>query len=384
MAPTVPSVTDLYNAFVDDYVSRTGAKTPLLRRAVVRMLAWPFAGLTVLAYRYGQFVYFEMFLETCSFDALKKYGYRVGVDWQDGTQSVALVTLTGVSALSIPAGTTFVAPNGTVFRTESSTPVSGGVAICAVVSTSTGAFTNVNVGDEMTCAITLAGIPTFGIVSAVSEEGEDPESVEDYRVRVRSRYRLQPQGGAFADYWIWTTGVDGIVDALIYIIQPGIVNVYPIANGSGSERLPSSTKIAEVESEIRSSPGSTLRDRHPVQSQLNVAAPTEAAFTVRVSGLVASANNAENRATMRAAIIEYMDSRRPQIPAIGYTAAGGTVTTAEVTSAVIDTLVNATNSGTFASVVVEYGGSSIGDRKVLGVGQLAKLSALYVNGSLVL
>jgi len=242
-----------------------GQVSGLLRSAFVRTFGWVFAGLTILCYRYGRWIYLQMFISTCSSDALKLYGYRVGIDQKDGSASVATVQLTGVTALTIPALTTFVnSLTGITYKTQAATSVSSGIANCVVTCSVSGEAGILNIGDSLTIASPLVGVPDSGFITDVTTEGADPETLAAYRQRVQTRYRMKAQGGSFEDYWLWATEVDGIADAFPYVITGGKVTVYAVADGSGADREPTTEKLEEVEASIRQSPDSLVYDRQPV------------------------------------------------------------------------------------------------------------------------
>ena len=84
----------------------------------------------------------------------------------------------------------------------------------------------------------VAGLPETAIVYSTEIIGTDNENIEDYRIRVLNRYKRKPQGGAAIDYYNWVTEVAGIVDCLPYVLQNGLITLYIVANGSGTNRTP--------------------------------------------------------------------------------------------------------------------------------------------------
>jgi uncharacterized phage protein gp47/JayE len=382
----VPTVRDLYDSFVADYTSRTGQTTTLLRSAFVRVFGWVFAGLTVLCYRFGRWIYLQMFISTCSPDALRLYGYRVGLEQKDGSSSIATVTLTGVTtpALTVPANTTFVNPlTGYTYSCISGASVIDGIANCVVTSILTGENTILNVGDSLTLANAILGLPNSGIVTDVTAEGADAEPDEVYRQRVQTRYRMKAQGGAPGDYWLWSTEVEGIEDAFVYVINPGRTTIYAAAAGSGADRLATAEKLEEVEASCRQSPDSLVYDRHPVQARLNVLATPFVSVDVTITGLTLSANTAKNRADIKQAIVEYLDSRKPEIPALNYSLTDGTIAVSAISS-VASSVLNASDfTGVFDSIVVSVNGSPITSKYFLPTGTLANIGTLMINNSIV-
>jgi uncharacterized phage protein gp47/JayE len=278
-----PSVRDLYDTFIADYEQRTGQQTPLLARAFVRAFAWPVAGVVVLVYRYGQWVYRQMFIATCDVTALRLFGFRAGVDFKDGSATTLKIQLEGVTAPTISAGTLFVSESGVTYKTTDVSVTSGTTNVCIATSTTSGSATVPAIGATMTLVNPLLNVPDSGTVSEVTTEGDEPETLEQYRARVQARYRLQPQGGAPADYFLWATEVDGIVDAYVYVVEPGITTVYPVGDGSGTDRNPSTADLNTVETYLRQSPDSSVFDRHPVQATLNVTAPGNNDYSVDIS-----------------------------------------------------------------------------------------------------
>lgn len=382
----VPSVRGLYDAFIEDYLGRTGQTTPLLQSAFIRLIAWPHAGITVLTYRFGQWVYFQMFLETCSFEALSLYGERVDITYKTGTNCVANNTLSGIggTVTQIDAGTLFVDEVGSTYKTTSDSPVNGGTAVCAVTCTQAGDAYNVNVGDTLLLANPISDVPDTGVITSVPIEGADPETQEDYRSRVQARYRNRAQGGAPYDYFLWATEVDDIGDAFPYVIKPGITTVYVSTDDSQADRAPDGEQLGQVESSIRQSPDSSVYDRHPIQAELNVLSVLFKEYEVAITGLDPYANTNANRAAVKAALIDYFDSRKPQIPALGYSAEGATVSDSGATLEAMEVIVNSQTPGTFEDLSISVSAVPITSGKdLLPVGTLANMFSLTINGSAV-
>lgn len=394
----IPTIQELYDMIIDDYKARTSQEPPLLRRAVIKFMAWAFAGVVILLWRYGAWQYLQVFVDTASLDALKKWGDLRNIEYNDGQTAILTITLEGVTASTILNGTIWKSlDNGLTYQAITDTPVVGGVAVVSVQATVEGSSGNLDIGSTLNLTNPLTGIPDTAEVTSISQSGEEAEDIETYRTKVIVAYKRPPQGGSASDYFLWVTEVEGIEDCLVYVITAGQVDLYPIKTGSGTDRTPtgsisinpfptwtngiedtvtgSGQKLA-IYNSIQKTSDSTIQNRRPIQVPVTINDPEYVEFGVEIIGL--DPTSAELRAGIKGAIQAELDSKRPHIPALNYSQTRARINQTKI-SAVVQETIEAYGGGGFTSLDLFYESGTVSEY-TLGVGELSVLSSLIING----
>jgi len=140
-------------------------------------------------------------------------------------------------------------------------------------------------------------IKTEAVVSDVARVGLDNERESSYRNRVINRFRLQPQGGALADYRIWASEVPGVLNVYPYNDkeQPGGVLLY--VSGISDvyvDRVPDKGLLKKVGEACTYDPQTGRATRKPLTAMLdpkndgsysNVKPVSVAVFDVVITGV---------------------------------------------------------------------------------------------------
>jgi uncharacterized phage protein gp47/JayE len=330
--PTVQEISDNIVAQLEAALSQT---VPLLPKAFTRVLASALGAVFVLIYKYAGFSLLQYFVATASFqdteingktvNPLTEWGRLIGVgDPTDATRAeltadVTVLTQTG----TLPAGSQLVrTETGVIYLTLSAVNLDAAVKTVTIRASSdqdgnggAGAIGNLNPGDIVSFANPLPNVATDAVIVSQTVTGADGESEEVYRQRIIDRFRQQPQGGAYADYKLWSEEVEGILSAFPYTSDcPGEVDVYVEATeaSSGSaDGIPTAAQLQAVADSIELDDNG-LPSRRPANALVNVFPITRTAFDVTVSGLTAD-NVSEAEAAITEAIDDYLRSREPFI-----------------------------------------------------------------------
>jgi len=227
--------------------------------------------------------------------------------------------------------------------------------------------------------------------------GTEEEGLEPYRTRVLIRYRKKPQGGAAVDYYLWATEVDGIVDALPYVLTEGQPTIFLVAEGSGQNRTPLGSVTpnpfptwvdgqpielsgsGEFLAVARSIDGAEdiKNTRRPITVPVQLLVPNYTGYKIIISGL--SSSDITLIANIKTELINYFDIKRPNIRAIGYTSADALINSIQLSSIVQ----NIIGSETFTNFQLLNADNSVILTDILGIGCLAYLNSLIINGTTV-
>ena len=69
-----PTIQEIYSTIINDYKTRANIKIPILKRALVKCFAYAIAGIISLLWSFAEWQYLQIFIETCDFEALKRWG----------------------------------------------------------------------------------------------------------------------------------------------------------------------------------------------------------------------------------------------------------------------------------------------------------------------
>ena len=83
-----PTIQEIYNTIINDYKTRTNVKVPILKRSLIKCFAYAIAGIVSLIWNFAEWQYLQIFIETCDFEALKRWGNLVDVNYRLGTKAV--------------------------------------------------------------------------------------------------------------------------------------------------------------------------------------------------------------------------------------------------------------------------------------------------------
>lgn len=391
------TIKQIYDEIIAKYTTlrnKYGDESPLLEKAVVRSLAYAYAGVAGTLWQLATWIYKQCFPQTCSLSALKFWGNLVGVNYKNGQSANLTIKLSDVTAQTLSAGATYKhLTTGLIYKTISAVNTIDGTITATAQCTTSGEIGNLNIGEVLQIANPFDGIPSTATVEAITTSGTEDEKTEDYRKRVLYRFRTKSQGGSALDYFNWSLEVTGIVDALIYVLEEGIVSIYLVAEGSGTQRTPSGSitpnpfpawvdgqfteltgagqMLAVANSIEGSSPG--VHDRRPATAKVKLLQPIYEGFSVEISGLTNISFNEQ----IKEALISSLDSKRPHIKVLDYKLSNAKVNRASL----IGDITALIGEETFTSFVLKNESGQSIEESTLGIGSLAYLSQLTINGS---
>lgn len=305
MPITIPTIAEIRDQIISDIETKIGASIPIAPKAFVRVLAVALAGVQGLAYRFGKWIYQQIFPQTADEEALARIGDQYAISRIPAMRAQLTADATGDEDTELPAGTLWRGPNDLVYSQAATVviPEAGTVEI-AVECLTAGEDGNLEIGEILNLVTPIPGATGEATVNATVVTGEDQEDIEDYRDRILIRLRNRPQGGAAPDWVLWTREVPGIVKAFAFRTAPGTVTAYPLVAVTGDSRLPGAPKIAEVLAYLDDT---ALR---PLCADVLVVAMTERSFTVKITGL--QPNTQEVKDAITAAYQTYLWSRYPK------------------------------------------------------------------------
>ena len=390
--PTTKQISDNIIAQLEASLNQT---IPLLPKSFLRVLAKALAGVFVLLYKYGGFMFLQFFVRTASasdttvnghvVNPLVEWGRLIGVgDPAAATNAELLISITVENQTGIlPSNTQLVnTTNGVTYITLGAVELNAPIVQATVRASSdqaggggAGAIGNLDVGAIVSFANPRANVTRNAVVVGQTVTGADGERTGAYRDRIIDRFQKRPQGGAYADYEHWGEEPAGIINVYPYTSDcPGQVDVYveatPESSGD-SEGIPTQAQLQEVLDSIERDENG-LASRRPANARANTFPITRTGFDVRVTGLEVD-NLAQVQQKITAAIEEYFLYREPFIVGLSVLPRRDRVTRSAV-GGVVDDIVSA-SGGIFSSVIITLNGVNV-ERYPLGIGEKSKAATV--------
>lgn len=390
--PTTKEINDNIIAQLEASLNQT---VPLLPKSFLRVLARALSGVFVLLYKYGGFMFLQVFVRTATISdttvngrdlsPLKEWGRLVGVgDPAPATNAELLIDITVENQTgALPSGSQLLnSSNGVTYVTIGAVLLNSTTVQATIRAVSdqaggggAGDIGNLDPGAVVSFANPLANVSRNAVVVSQTVTGSDGESTEAYRQRIIDRFQKRPQGGAYADYEQWGEEPAGILNVYPYTSEcPGQIDLYVEATeaSSGSpDGIPTTAQLQEViDSVERDDAG--LASRRPANALVNAFPIVRKEFDVKVTDLLVS-DLAAVRAQIEESLEEYFFAREPFIPGLSTPPRRDRITRSGVSGAV-DDIVNA-SGGIFSAVLLELDGVEIG-AYTLGVGEKAKLGSV--------
>jgi uncharacterized phage protein gp47/JayE len=214
MSLTTPTTKDISDNIIAQLEATLNQSIPLLPKSFLRVLAKALAGVFVLLYKYGGFMFLQVFVRTASANEttingrslvpLTEWGRLIGVgDPAAATQAELLIDITVENQTgSLPSGSQLVnTDNGVTYITIGSVLLNAPTVQATIRAVSdqaggggAGAIGNLDPGATVSFANPLANVSRNTSVVSQVVTGADGETTEAYRQRVIDRFQKRPQG----------------------------------------------------------------------------------------------------------------------------------------------------------------------------------------------
>lgn len=387
---------DINDNIISQLESAFGQAIPILPKSFLRVLSKTLAGVFILMFKYGNWMFLQMFVQTASIkdtvvlgvtvNPLKFWGRLVGVgDPVAATNAEHTITVTVINQTgTLPVGTQLLnAGNGVTYLTTAAVALSAATVSATIRAArdqsgggGAGAIGNLEVADIVSFANPLPNVARDAVVTAQTVTGADGESTEAYRQRIIDKFQKRPQGGAYADYEQWGEEVAGILNVYPYTSDcPGQVDVYceaTVASSGSADGIPTAAQLQAVLDSIELD-DSGLATRRPAGALVNSFGITRTAFVVTVTGLVVD-NPSVVQADITTAVLEYFTDREPYISGLAVLPRKDQIT-GNAVGGVVEDVVSAAG-GVFGLASITEGGSPV-SLYTLGIGEKSKATVVF-------
>ena len=310
MAYKNKTIEEVQQLLIRSFEHEFNTQLRILPKSFIKILCKVFAGVFIIVYKLVGWYFLQMFPETADWEEVIILGVRLrplvklgvlfgvgeplaGVQWR-GIITIDVLTQGSVlySGTQLKSSVT-----GKLYIVEETKTLLQTKETVSVVCTEIGTVGNLEKNDTLNFVNPYGFIKTEAVVSDVARVGLDNERESSYRNRVVNRFRLQPQGGALADYRIWASEVPGVLNVYPYNDkeQPGGVLLY--VSGISDvyvDRVPDKGLLKKVGESCTYDPETGRATRKPLTAMLdpkndgsysNVKPVSVAVFDVVITGV---------------------------------------------------------------------------------------------------
>ncbi len=278
---------------------------------------------------------------------------------------------------------------GKIYLFDENKTLEAETEIVAVICAEAGTAGNLEPGETLKFVNPLGNVNKTATIESVIQDAVEDETEAEYRFRVVNRWRMQPQGGALADYRIWGMETPGVLNIYPYkdVSTPSGVFVY--VSGLPSKyprRIPSAALLIAVGKNCTYNPETGKAARKPLtaiidpvgdESYLNVKPVSIVIFDVYIEGLTGIPALDFSQA-VRTPIEEYFLGREPYNRGLSDDNNRTDQVTKNNVSSVVDQVAISLKAE-FDNVVMRKSGV-VTPSYNLGMGELCELGNLYING----
>lgn len=291
----IPTIAQLYTGILADLEAEYSINIPLVGKNFLRALAAVQAAKLKIAYLHIAKVQKNIFVDTADPESmggtLERFGrVKLGRSPFVATAGEYTVQLTGTLGATVAAQTQFKSNDGSLNPDKlfilDNAFVLDGIDIVTLRALESGLDSQLSISDGVTAVAPIALVDSLAIVLTEAITPQAPEDIEEYREKALQAYRLEPQGGAGADYRIWAADAQGEAEAYPYAVSgsPNEVNLFveaTIIDSSDGKGTPTAAILTAVQTAIES----PTVDR-PSRKPLAVFAVNYIAITVREIDIV--------------------------------------------------------------------------------------------------
>lgn len=299
----IPTISQLYQSILTDLQSTYGTTIPTFGKNILRVIAAVQAAKLKLFYLVIGILQKNIAPDTADSESnggtLERFGrLKLNRNPFPAQPGQYVLTVTGNLGAIIPANTIFrsndnaVSPGIMYVLTTQHIMVALTDTI-TVTALTPGLVGKLAVGDGLTATAPILGVGSNALVASEAVAPLDAEDIETYRAEVVKAYQAEPQGGAAADYRLWSFDAQGVANVYPYA-KPAVtneVNLYieeVAASSSDGKGTPTPSLLASVQSVVEFNPDTTLplnnRGRRPINVVVNYLPITPLNIDITISG----------------------------------------------------------------------------------------------------
>lgn len=211
---TRPGQDQIYTRITADMRTRVTSNTPILKFSLLGILAKVFTGAIHLVYGALAVVLKQLFVDTATGEYLDRHANLYNLPRKAASFATGTLNFSGTDGATIPEGTQVQDENGILYDTTEEKTIVSGSAIVPIQAEEAGTGGNSS-SATFSLVAALADVDTQATPAENPNGGQDLETDEQLRYRLKLRIQNPPKGGTVADYESWALEIPGVGNAWI-------------------------------------------------------------------------------------------------------------------------------------------------------------------------
>jgi hypothetical protein len=398
------SIEEIRTLIINGLQQQWNNRLKILPKSFIKVLSIVFAGVFVICYKQIGWLFLQISPETSYWKEVVILGIRVRplVKWgvllgvgepHNGSQWQGNILINVTEINSVLNGGTQLKSDitGKIYLINETKTLENETEKVAITCAESGTMGNLEPGEMLYFVNPVGNVKKDTEVETVLQEAVDDETEAEYRYRVVNRWRMQPQGGALADYRIWGMEVDGVLNIYPYKDVNSPSGVFVFVSGIPSiftDRIPSAALLIAVGKSCTYNPETNKAARKPLtatidpkgdESYFNVKPVNIIIFDVYVDG-VSGIPALDFSQSVKTPIEDYFLEREPYNRGLSDDNNRTDLVSKNNVSSVTDQVAISLKAE-FDGVILKRSGNIISSY-LLGMGELCRLGNLYINGVL--
>ena len=265
MAFTRLTLKQLYQRIKSDMESRLTGSVKIPPTSMLSVLAFGMAGGSYLVQGFLEWVYNQILPDLADETGLKRWGDVLGVTRKSSVFTTGEVAFTGTAATVVPAGVQIQNADGLAYTTQAAFTI-GTTTSVEVVADEAGADWNVTGGLETVSPI--SGVDDAVTLVSGFDDGEDQDTVDNWRLQILQRIQNPPSSGTTDDYERWALEIEGVSFAWCFAAEEwnGAGTVGLAVSDTGHDQISQAFLDSDVEPYIEA--------RKPAPAKITYYSPT--------------------------------------------------------------------------------------------------------------
>jgi hypothetical protein len=399
------TIAEIRDLLINSFQEKFNKTFRPLKKSFIKAISTVFAGVFVILDKQIGWLFLQLFPDTSYWSVvnilgmnirpLVKWGILIGVgEPHPGSQWAGKIAVSPTRPGSpLPAGTLLKSDlSGKLYITDEGLTLGSESETIPITCTENGTAGNLEVGDILNFVSPLGFVKKEAVVSGVLLNASDAETESEYRFRVVNRWKMQPRGGALADYRIWASEVAGVLNVYPYTDPENGGGVLLFVSGNPSvyaDRVPGAALLIKVGEACTYDPnrgGGAYRkplgaviDPRGDQTYSNIRPVLITFFDIYISGLQGISPQ-DFSAAVKSPLRDYLQGREPYIRGLSDDNNKTNIVSKNNISSVVDQI-SISVKAEFDSVVMRKNEDAVSNY-VLGMGELSDLRNFYIDGVL--
>ena len=314
---TIPTIKQLYDGIIDNLEAEYSISLNPFGKAVLIAIAGVMSMVAWICYISLGAVQRNVWYDTADNTMLIRFGVTILGRYPFGaTQARYTITVTGSIGGVIPLSTVFQSnPSslnpGKLYQVAGATVLSATSENIIVNALQGGDSSTLNIGDTMTATSPLLNVDAAAIVVVENINPEDAEDLELYRTKIGEKVRLVAGSWNAVDYLLVGADVTGVGNVYAYGASATEVNVWIQGTVAVASPGPSASPTVLLDYEA------ALDLVRPLPAFIiNIASSPINNIDVEITMGTFPAFTTEQKTTIEAAVMQFINSVHPFIPVI--------------------------------------------------------------------